>query len=208
MPPNRIPRLPPAVDRDPADGAIDAAADESREDDEPTASADLTNGVLARIFHEIGDMLEVKGELVYKTVAYHRAADAIAHTAEDVAEGYRRGDPPKIAGVGAAIGEKIRELVTTGHMAFYERLRAEVPPALVELLRVPGVGPEDRPRPLRDARHRESRGPAPRRRGRHCCGTCAACRRSRSSRSLPGSSSSSPTRAGCCWDRRRRSSIR
>ncbi|MGZ6340479.1 MAG: hypothetical protein ACXWMX_01390, partial [Candidatus Limnocylindrales bacterium] len=40
----------------------------------------LGNGELARVFHEIGDMLEVKGELVFKTVAYHRAADAIAHS--------------------------------------------------------------------------------------------------------------------------------
>ena len=87
-------------------------------------------------------MLEVKGELVFKTVAYHRAADAIAHTSADVAAAYRSGDPPRIPGVGAAISAKIAELVTTGRMAFYERLRAEVPPALVELLRVPGVGPQ------------------------------------------------------------------
>ena len=124
----------------------DAAAEDASLAPAATAGDDaeplpLSNGALARIFHEIGDMLEVKGELVYKTVAYHRAADAIAHTASDVAEGYRRGDPPKVPGVGAAIGDKIRELVTTGHMAFYDRLRAEVPPALVELLRVPGVGP-------------------------------------------------------------------
>ena len=59
-----------------------------------------------------------------------------------MAEAYRSGDPPKIPGVGAAISDKIRELVTTGHMAFYDRLREEVPPPLVELLRVPGVGPK------------------------------------------------------------------
>ena len=45
----------------------------------------LTNGDLARIFHDIGDMLEVKGELVFKTVAYHRAADAIAPEPVDLA---------------------------------------------------------------------------------------------------------------------------
>jgi len=102
----------------------------------------LGNGELARIFHEIGDMLEIRGELVFKTVAYHRAADAIAHSALDVAAAYREGDPPRIAGVGAAIAAKIDELVRTGHMAFYERLRAEVPPGLVALLEIPGVGPK------------------------------------------------------------------
>ena len=104
--------------------------------------ADLTNGDLARIFHEIGDMLELKGELVFKTVAYHRAADAIGRSPVDLVSAYRSGDPPTVPGVGKAIGDKIRELVTTGRMAFYDRLRAEIPPSLVELLRIPGLGPK------------------------------------------------------------------
>ena len=104
--------------------------------------ADLTNGDLARIFHEIGDMLEVKGELVFKTVAYHRAADAIGRSPVDLASAYRAGTPPQIPGVGKAISDKIAELATTGHLAFYDRLRAEVPPSLVELLRIPGLGPK------------------------------------------------------------------
>ena len=96
---------------------------------------DLTNGDLARIFHEIGDMLELKGELVFKTVAYHRAADAIGRSPVDVVAAYRAGTPPHIAGVGKAISDKLAELATTGRLAFYDRLRAEVPPSLVELLR-------------------------------------------------------------------------
>ena len=101
----------------------------------------LSNGDLARIFHDIGDMLEVKGELVFKTVAYHRAADAIAHSPIELVPAYRAGNPPRIPGVGQAISDKIDELARTGHLAFYERLVAEVPPSLVELLRIPGVGP-------------------------------------------------------------------
>jgi DNA polymerase (family 10) len=101
----------------------------------------LSNGELARIFHEIGDMLEVKGELVYKTVAYHRAADAIAHSPAEVARAYLDGNPPRIPGVGEAIARKIEELARTGHLVFYERLREEVPPSLVALLAIPGVGP-------------------------------------------------------------------
>ena len=125
---------------------IDDRADGDSADADGDVDADgstrpLTNGGLARVFHEIGDMLEVKGELVFKTVAYHRAADAIGRAPFDVASAYRSGDPPKIPGVGAAITAKIAELATTGSMPFYERLRQEVPPALVELLRVPGVGP-------------------------------------------------------------------
>jgi DNA polymerase (family 10) len=102
----------------------------------------LTNGELGRIFHEIGDLLEVKGELVYKTVAYHRAADAIERCPVDVAQAYRDGRPPKIPGVGAAIGDKLKELATTGRLALHQRLLAEFPPSLLGLLEVPGVGPK------------------------------------------------------------------
>ncbi|HEX5015797.1 MAG TPA: DNA polymerase/3'-5' exonuclease PolX [Candidatus Limnocylindrales bacterium] len=103
---------------------------------------DLTNGDLARIFHEIGDILEVQGEIAFKTIAYHRAADAIGRSPIDLVAAYRSGKPPKIPGVGKAISDKINELVTTGHMAYYERLRAEIPPSLVELLAIPGLGPK------------------------------------------------------------------
>jgi DNA polymerase (family X) len=121
-----------AFDHDAEDDALDAVLDDDA----------LTNGRLARIFHEIGDMLELKGELVFKTVAYHRAADAIGRSPVDVASAYRAGTPPQIPGVGKAIDDKIAELVATGHMAYYDKLRAEVPPSLVELLHIPGLGPK------------------------------------------------------------------
>jgi len=110
--------------------------------DDASDPGDLTNGDLARIFHEIGDMLELKGELVFKTVAYHRAADAIGRSPVDLASAYRAGNPPTIPGVGKAISDKIREIATTGHMAVYDRLRGEVPPSLIEILRIPGLGPK------------------------------------------------------------------
>ena len=101
----------------------------------------LSNGELARIFHEIGDMLEVRGELVFKTVAYHKAADAIAHSPVEVSRAYLDGSPPRIPGVGDAIAKKLEELARTGRLAYYENLRIEVPPSLVALLAIPGVGP-------------------------------------------------------------------
>ncbi len=126
---------------------IDAADRDSHDEDGDADDAgerrhDPTNGDLARLFHEIGDMLEVKGEIAFKTIAYHRAADAIGRSPVDLAAAYRSGKPPKIPGVGQAISDKIAELVATGHMAYYERLRAEIPPSLVELLAIPGLGPK------------------------------------------------------------------
>ena len=118
---------------------VESAPVESLPGAEPASI--LSNGELARIFHEIGDMLEVKGELVFKTVAYHKAADAIGHSPVEISRAYLDGHPPRIAGVGDAISKKIEELARTGKLAFYERLREEVPPSLVALLAIPGVGP-------------------------------------------------------------------
>lgn len=102
----------------------------------------LTNGQLAQIFHDIGDLLEVKGELVFKTVAYHRAADAIGRFPIEVARAYREGRPPEIPGVGKAISDKLAELATTGRLGYHEKLLAEFPTTLLELLRLPGLGPK------------------------------------------------------------------
>jgi DNA polymerase (family 10) len=130
---------PPATDavvrvsHDEDDSPADVLADEA---------ADLTNGDLARVFHEIGDILEVQGEIAFKTIAYHRAADAIGRSPIDLVAADRAGKPPKVAGVGQAISDKIAELVTTGKMAYLERLRSEVPASLVELLEIPGLGPK------------------------------------------------------------------
>jgi DNA polymerase (family 10) len=106
------------------------------------AGVTTTNDDLARVFHEIGDILEVKGEIPFKTIAYHRAADAIAKAPFDVASAYAAGERRPIQGVGQAIGDKIVEIATTGRVALHERLRAEVPPGVVDLLRIPGVGPK------------------------------------------------------------------
>ncbi|HEY3334180.1 MAG TPA: DNA polymerase/3'-5' exonuclease PolX [Candidatus Limnocylindrales bacterium] len=120
----------------------DAPPRDDEDGDGPDAPRAVSNGDLARIFHEIGDILEVKGELVFKTVAYHRAADAIARAPFDVAATYAGGERRPVPGVGAAIADKITELATTGRMASYDSLRAEIPPTLVDLLRIPGVGPK------------------------------------------------------------------
>ncbi len=101
-----------------------------------------SNAELARVFHEIGDLLEVKGELVFKTVAYRRAADAIGRSPVAVARAYLEGHPPEIPGVGKAIADKVAELARTGRLAYHERLLAEFPATLVDLLQVPGLGPK------------------------------------------------------------------
>jgi len=90
---------------------------------------------------EIADLLEIKGESPFKVGAYRRAADSVRQSGVEIAAAYRAGDPPPLKGVGSSISERIAELANTGHLAYHETLRAEVPPTLVELLAVPGVGP-------------------------------------------------------------------
>jgi DNA polymerase (family 10) len=106
-----------------------------------SAEAGLTNSEIARVFREIGDMLEILGEVVYKAVAYRRVADAIERFPEDVAVLFRSGNPPKLPGAGAAISAKLGELAETGELAYHQKLRAQVPEGLLDILRVPGVGP-------------------------------------------------------------------
>jgi len=102
----------------------------------------ISNGELARIFNEIGDMLEILGEVVFKAVAYRRVADAVERYPDDVAVLFRRGEPPALPGAGAALSAKLAELAQTGQLAYYDRLRAQVPDGLLDMLRVPGVGPK------------------------------------------------------------------
>src|SRR4026209_354073 len=94
-------------------GAAEAAAEGGTSVGEGGDAALLTNGQLAQVFHDIGDLLEVKGELVFKTAAYHRAAAAIGRYPIEVARAYRDGRPPEIPGVGKAIADKLTELATT-----------------------------------------------------------------------------------------------
>ncbi len=96
---------------------------------------------MARVFREIGDMLEILGEVVYKSVAYRRVADAIERYPDDVAALYRAGAPPKLPGAGPALGAKLAELAETGALGYHERLRTQVPDGLLAMLRIPGVGP-------------------------------------------------------------------
>ncbi len=102
----------------------------------------MDNQELADIFDRIANLLEIKGEVIYKILAYRKAADSLRNHPEQAALLQRDGRLGEIPGVGKAIAEKITELLTTGHLEFLDKLEAEIPPTLVELLQVPDVGPK------------------------------------------------------------------
>jgi DNA polymerase (family X) len=134
---SNAPSLREEIALDPDDPPYEERPRHSRGDEVPL----LGNDELARIFYEIGDMLEIRGELPFKVGAYRRAAESIAHSPIQVAATYRAGRPLRIAGVGRAISDKLAELADTGRLRFYERLRRDIPPTVVQLLQVPGLGP-------------------------------------------------------------------
>jgi DNA polymerase (family 10) len=104
-------------------------------------AATLTTREIADVFHAIADTMEILGEDRFRTQAYRRAGDALADLPEPLASYRARGDLGAIPGVGKAITDKIAELLDTGQLTFYEKLRAKVPAGVLEMLRVPNVGP-------------------------------------------------------------------
>jgi DNA polymerase (family 10) len=102
----------------------------------------LSNHELANVFTLIADLLEIKGEVIYKTLAYRKAADSLDNLGQNASDLWKQGKLNEIPGVGKAIAEKIDELLSTGKLDFLERLKAEVPPSLVEVLQVPDIGPK------------------------------------------------------------------
>ena len=107
-----------------------------------TGSERLTNQQLADIFRRIADLLEIKGEVIYKILAYRKAADNLENLGSDVSGFWREGKLTEIPGVGKAISEKINELLETGRLEFLDKLENEVPPGLIDVLQVPDVGPK------------------------------------------------------------------
>jgi DNA polymerase (family X) len=103
----------------------------------------MDNHSIARCLHEIADILDIKGENSFRVRSYRVAAESVETTGEDLAARVRRGEDLKsLHGIGSAIDLKIREIVETGSCAYHRELLAEVPEGLLELLKIPGLGPK------------------------------------------------------------------
>ena len=102
----------------------------------------MNNRQLAEAFTMIADLSEIKGENIYKTLAYRKAADSLLNLGREASDYWKEGKLEEIPGVGKAISEKIDELLSSGKLGFLEKLKKEVPPGLVEWLPIPGLGPK------------------------------------------------------------------
>jgi len=102
----------------------------------------MNNRQLADTFTLIADLSEIKGEIIYKTLAYRKAAENLAGLGREASEYWKEGKLQDIPGVGKAIAEKIDELLNTGKLEFLEKLKEEVPPDLAKWMKVPSLGPK------------------------------------------------------------------
>ena len=102
-----------------------------------------TNEQIAELFENMGTLLEMKGDTVFKIRAYQRAARIIEQLSAPLAQAVENGeDLTKIPGVGKAISEKIAEYISTGQVSAYEKLVEELPTGVLDLKEIPGVGPK------------------------------------------------------------------
>jgi DNA polymerase (family 10) len=102
----------------------------------------MRNADVARCLNEIGDILEIRGENVFRVRAYRRGAQVIESLTEDLSAISARGGLLGIPGIGKDLAGKIQECLACGTMAYLEELRQQVPAGVVELMRIPGVGPK------------------------------------------------------------------
>ena len=101
----------------------------------------MSNDEIAEVFVRIAEILAIQEEHPRRIRAYERAAQSIAGLDREVADVWRDGTLTEVPGIGEVLAQKIEEMLTTGRLEFYEQLQREVPPGVVAMLRVSGVGP-------------------------------------------------------------------
>ncbi len=101
----------------------------------------MDNLAIARVFAEIGDLLEIKNGNPFKIRAYRNAAETIAHLGTQVAE-MSASNRLTIPGIGKDLAAKLAELAETGTARYHQELLQEFPPTVLDLLRLQGVGPK------------------------------------------------------------------
>ncbi|BCD62586.1 DNA polymerase [Nitratiruptor sp. YY08-26] len=103
----------------------------------------ITNSEIAKIFNEYADLLEIKGENPFKVRAYRNAARTVENIGKPLEELVKSGyDLTKLPGIGTDLSLYIKEIVKTGKFSKLEQLKEEIPPTLVEMLSIEGLGPK------------------------------------------------------------------
>jgi DNA polymerase (family 10) len=103
----------------------------------------IHNADIAAIFEEIADLLEIEGANPFRIRAYRNASRVLGQLGRDVRSMVDADeDLRSLPGIGDDLAGKIKEIVSTGKCGQLEKLRAKMPPAITELLHIPGLGPK------------------------------------------------------------------
>jgi DNA polymerase (family 10) len=102
----------------------------------------MNNKDVAHLLYNIADLLDLKGDLFFKTRAYRLAAATIETLNENIADVVHQHRLQDIPGIGEALAKKITEYVETGKLTYYQRLTTEIPESLLTLLDIPSLGPK------------------------------------------------------------------
>ena len=101
------------------------------------------NATVEAIFDEIADLLDIQGANPFRVRAYRNAARSIGDLGVDVSTFVEAGKPlTDIPGIGEDLAKKIQEILATGHCEYLERLHAEMPTGITDLLKIAGLGPK------------------------------------------------------------------
>jgi DNA polymerase (family 10) len=100
----------------------------------------VDNRAVAKVFREIADILEIKGENPFKVRAYRKAVQVIEELPEQLSALREQGELENLPGIGKSLAEKIDQLLTTGALDYHRDLLSQIPPSLLELLDVQGMG--------------------------------------------------------------------
>jgi DNA polymerase (family 10) len=102
----------------------------------------MENTDVAQVLAEVADLLELTGGNAFKVRAYRQAAQLVELLPTPVSELWRQGKLTELPSIGERLAQHIEELLHTGHFREHDQLLAKVPPGLLELLKVEGVGPK------------------------------------------------------------------
>src|SRR5579862_784843 len=106
----------------------------------PNGVADPSNGTIADALDELGDLYELDGAVIHRVLAYRTAARSVREAPRSVAALAREGRAKELAGIGATLEQKIRDLVETGEIPAAVKLRARYPAGLLAITALPGLG--------------------------------------------------------------------
>ena len=102
----------------------------------------MRNKEVAEVFRQIAEILEIQGENPFRIRAYLKAAQNIESLSRDIADLAEKDELEEIPGVGEDLAGKIKELLKSGKLKFYEQLKKRIPKGLTVLMSVPGLGPK------------------------------------------------------------------